>query len=541
MSNVEPIPGLDGERRQDVAAGLWRAWRDDGRGAAVLTGFSGLGKTEQVVRPLVARAISEGIPAVHIDVPFHPTSLDQELTALLVGELRDDGKDELAEATGSQPSFSAALKHLLRNDALVVLDEFQRVLEPSSAKPLEPLATALRKLAQRAPDKGCFWLVSNRFVDPGWTEPFYTAELEPPTCLEDLQRIVLQAISMGSAEERFPADRRMEVVWRLGANPRALRLLGHLLRHYALGELISPGDVPEAPVEPRLAKEIERELLAKANAGLSNQASVLLRDLSILRDPARRELVEALGSHVGDVWALSSELRDRYLMEYVPNKGFQAHPLVREVEVPRLRSDGEAWRAAHQRAGTWYALPLRGADRSHADDAELALSLAGARYHLVEAQAYNELQEAMRGIRDYIERQYRWAAPHPSGAAERDAQISLLDTYLQEPGSASVEFHFAVLLKQRAAPSDLSKALPHAQRATEGQDFSDPWILWIQLVRDVEGLEAGITAARVAAEHVAPAKNLFAIYQYLGAYFSISGRPVEAVDAFLEGAERAEE
>ena len=51
MNKLEPIPGLDGEKRQHVAAGLWRAWREDGQGAAVLTGFSGLGKTQQVVRP----------------------------------------------------------------------------------------------------------------------------------------------------------------------------------------------------------------------------------------------------------------------------------------------------------------------------------------------------------------------------------------------------------------------------------------------------------------------------------------------------------
>ena len=119
-------------------------------------------------------------------------------------------------------------------------------------------------------------------------------------------------------------------------------------------------------------------------------------------------------------------------------------------------------------------------------------------------------------------------------------EISLLDLYLEEPGSTSVEFQFAKLLKQRAAPGDLVKALPHAQRATDGQDFSIPWILWIRLVREVEGLEAAITAARVAADHVAPSRNLYGVYQYLGAYLCQSGRPVEAVDALLEGAERAD-
>jgi hypothetical protein len=232
MNNVEPIPGLDGEKRQHVAAGLWRAWREDGRGAAVLTGFSGLGKTQQVVRPLVARATSEGIPAVHIDVQLHPTSLDQELTALLMRELRDDGREELAKATGNQPTF---LQRSGTFSAMVRLSCWTSSSGCWSRRVRSRcLASALRKIAQRAPDEGGFWLVSNRFVDPGWTEPFYPAELEPPTCL-DLQRIVLQGISMASAEERFPADRRMEVVWRLGANPLALRLLGHLLRLHALG------------------------------------------------------------------------------------------------------------------------------------------------------------------------------------------------------------------------------------------------------------------------------------------------------------------
>jgi hypothetical protein len=73
-------------------------------------------------------------------------------------------------------------------------------------------------------------------------------------------------------------------------------------------------------------------------------------------------------------------------------------------------------------------------------------------------------------------------------------------------------------IKQRAAPGDLLKALSHAQRATVGQDFSQPWILWIQPVREVEGFEAGIAAARVAAGNVAPTKSLYAVYQYLGAY-----------------------
>lgn len=164
MPELEKIAGLDGDRRQEVAAGLWRAWREEGQGAAVLTGFSGLGKTEQVVRPLVARAVRAGVAAIVIDVPISPMDLDKQLTALLVDELHLNGATALAKAAGKQPSFSIVLRELLRQGTLVVLDEFQRLLD-WSGRPPEPLATNLQRIASRNSDTGCLWLVSNRAVD----------------------------------------------------------------------------------------------------------------------------------------------------------------------------------------------------------------------------------------------------------------------------------------------------------------------------------------------------------------------------------------
>ena len=289
--------------------------------------------------------------------------LDKQLTALLVEELHLNGATALAETAGSQPSFSVALRELIRQGALVVLDEFQRLLN-SSGRPLEPLATNLQRIAKRPSDPGCLWLVSSREIDPIWTEPFHTALLEfPLSDLEDLQRIVLTNIAIGDAEQRFPADRRMEVVQRLGANPRALRLLGNLLRLYPLEELLGPaGDVPDAPIDPQFTEQIERNLLTKAEEGLSNAAGALLRELTVLREPAQWELVEAIGGHLGDARVLSRELRDRYLLE-IGNR-YRLHPLVREVDGPRLRRDETAWRAAHRRAGAWYARLLYAADRT---------------------------------------------------------------------------------------------------------------------------------------------------------------------------------
>lgn len=540
MSLSDLISSIDGSRRQQVAADLWAAWQEDGREAAILTGFSGLGKTEQLVRPLVNHAAQEGRTAVLVEIPLYPTALEDEVVAELVNGLRESGADALAQQVGDEPSLSAAISRLLRGGALVVLDEFQRLLDPTG-QPFQPLGDKLQRLARRAPDGGCLWLITNRQIDPLWTEPFYEALLEPPAELRDQERIVLDAISTADADERFPDDRRLEVVWRLGANPRVLRLLGTLLRMYPLEELLgSPGDVPDAPADPRLTEGMERALLAKAEEGLSDPAKQLLRDISVVRGPASWELVEAVAAPLGDVRVHTRALRERYLLEIRANR-YHLHPVVREVEGPRLRRDGAPWRDAHRRAGMWYSRPLYTVDRYPLGDTDLAFRLAGARYHLVEAQATDVLHEAMRGVRSYIERKYGWTTRKPTSDEERDAQISLLGLYLDEPGgAAATTYHYAKLLKQRGAPGDLEAALPHAKRATKGQDLHDPWVLWIKLVREVEGLEAAVGAAQKAKNHVDPAKGLFGVYQLLGALLGESGRTEEAVDVLLEGAARSE-
>jgi hypothetical protein len=529
----EKIAGLDGDRRQELAAGLWRAWWEEGRSAAVLTGFSGLGKTEKVVRPLVARAIRAGRTAIVIDVPVSPMDLDKQLTALLVDELNLSGATALADEVAKQPSFSVALRQLLRQDVLVVLDEFQRLLGISS-RPSEPLATNLQRISARPLDRGCLWLVSSRAVDSTWTEPFHVAVLEAPSDLNDLQHIVLTSVGTADAEERFPRNRRLEVVRRLGANPRALRLLGNLLQYYPLEELLGPpGDVPQAPADPQFAERIERSLLAKAEEGLSNAARVLLRELTVLREPAQWELVEAISGHLGDVRTISRELRERYLLDVSFNR-YRLHPLVREVDAPRLRRDEVAWQAAHKSAGNWYARLLHAAERTSVDDAKLAIHLAGARYHLIEAQSPGELREAMLGVKNYVERSYGWTARNPTNSAERDAQISLLGLYLSELGPASVEYHFAKLLKARGTPSDLLNALPHARQATIGQDHAQPWVQLMQIVREVEGLESAAVVGRTATECVVP-KDIFGVYQLLAACLGHVGKVEEAVEVLMKG------
>ena len=180
--------------------------------------------------------------------------------------------------------------------------------------------------------------------------------------------------------------------------------------------------------------------------------------------------MEAVGGHLGDIQPLLRELRERYLLDVTPNNNrldhYRLHPLVREVEGPRLRRDREVWQAAHRSAGTWYAGQLSEANGSKIRNARLALHLARARHHLLEAQEPQELQKAMRRVHSYIEGNYGFSAGEPKNDVDRDAEISLLRVYLADRGAPGVEYHFASLLSKRAGPGDLTKALPHAQWAT---------------------------------------------------------------------------
>jgi hypothetical protein len=79
-------------------------------------------------------------------------------------------------------------------------------------------------------------------------------------------------------------------------------------------------------------------------------------------------------------------------------------------------------------------------------------------------------------------------------------------------------------------------ALPQAERATIDQDYSHPWVMRIQLIYMLHGPKQAAALARQAVAVVAPNKNLYSIYQLLGAALNHTGRDRDAIDACLEGA-----
>lgn len=537
MAEVGAQIGLTGEGRQQLAAQLWATSQPGGRAAALITGASGVGKSDRLVRPLLERARAQKRIALHIDVPYSPLSIDAELCALVISELRESGMNDLALECERLTGFAAVARQVLKKGALVVVDEFQRLLEPGSALPIAEWRAALGKLATRPADGGCLWLASNREVAPEWAEAFHLVVLPPPSQDSDQIGIVLEALGLEDADARFPVERRAETVRRLGGNPRALRLLGMLLRTHALDDMLGPAQAtPEAPPDPALLSRLEQQMVARAAEGLTARASELLELLTVLPDPGPWSLMEAVAAMPREeIIRDAAELQSRYLLD-ARGSSYAVHPVAREVIGPQLRTHIN-WNQASLRAGQWHAEALRIAMSRSPRDADLALRLSGVRYHFLNAAAHDELKTALEPVRGYIASRFGWSSAKPTTNAERDGAIALLGAFLESPGDPGVEFTYAKLLWARDLPGDAERALPHAQRSTVGQDFSSPWVLWIKLVREVNGLEAAVTAAHQAVSAVRPDKDLKAVYQFLGACLEHMGRTEEAVELLLKGAE----
>lgn len=536
-----PVSGLDGERRRAVVVEFWRKWRKVRRGSGLLFGISGVGKSEGVVRPLRDWANSRGIATVWVDVPDNTMSVNTRLLQAIDEELSNGG-----QPTVRADNLVATLRELLRAGALVVLDEFQRMLEPDG-HPSPPIARLLEQLARRPADNGYLLLVSNRHVDWSWAEPFDVMELPPPHDDADAVGIVLQQLAPEDAATRFPESRRLEVAHRLGHNPRVLRLLGLLLKSRVLAELLPPAETDfTEPVDPQLINDIERMLLAKAAEGLPDETNSFLQDMSVLRDWSNWELTEAMGRAGTDVRTMVRLSRDRYLLQVrgaadsseVDLGGrYQVHPLLREVNVARREAAAElARREAHVRAGKWYARKLKAAGRTAIHDHTLALGLDGARYHFTAAGANAELLKAIEPVQQYINNRYGSSAQPATTAAERDARITLLETFNSQWGTPGTYYHLAVCLRDRGTPSDLERATRFAEMATKNADNHTPWVLWIRLVRATsDSPDAAVAAARKAAKNVAASKSLYIIYQLLASFLNEMGLPEEAVTVLREG------
>ena len=528
---------LNGDYRQKIALETWNIWRESKKSAVIITGISGCGKSDRLARPLVRHAQSLKLIAVHVSVPDNALSAEAELCSLVINELKDLGENELAVDCENENGFLAIARKILKLGALLVVDEFQRLIEPKTKYPFPIWQTLFQKLATRAADKGCLWLISNREISPEWTEPFHMVTLPAPSVIDDQIRIVLEFLPQENAESKFPISRRVECVNRLGGNPRALRLLGNLLRLNALDDLLGPAQpTPEAPPAPGLVIALEQHMLHRATTGIEDKTFQFLERLTVLPQPSPLRLIKEISQKTNKKSeAYIRELQSCYLLE-TTGSFYNVHPVAREVLGPRLRERQNDWKQANLCAGTWHAVELIAAKERSERDANLALHLSGAHYHFINADARQKLRQILGHLETYINKTFGWNARIPATSSELDSAIDLLEIYLDKPSDAGVAFNYAKLLLLRNRPGDTKRALPYAERAKQGADAAMPWLLWAKIVHEVNGVKAAVTAVKSGINKVSPSKNIFSLYQFLGTCLAKDGNAEIAVEELRKGA-----
>lgn len=530
------MSALNGAKRQKVAAAIWAAWRDQHRRVAVLTGFTGVGKTE-LANALRTEAIQDGGASLRVTLPLGGVAdLDAFVRDQLAEEAANAGLGEIAQQLSSAASLHSALKTALGARNLVVIDDFQEVFDEGHEPPRQVLQ-AVEKFTKEGGPGGLLLLVTNRSVAVAWPDGCHLARLEAPAgddAVAVLRGAVLSAEYQPSAEDAEAAARR------LGGNPRALGLLGAQLDRYTMEELLGdePDIAPGGPADDTFLRALEERLVGKALAGLADEKLRLLDKLAVLRLPASDSLASVLAGGSMKWVENSRPLRNRYLV-LLRGKTYQVHPAAREILVRQLHKRTADFKSLHVLAADWYAGPIRKLGKVQSNHLSgLGHCLDEARFHYGVAEAADALGDLLSNLRGYVEKRFHTATPFPVSKGELDARIELLEAVLNEPGAPGTEQHLAQLLEMRRSEGDLARAVIHAKRGTTDQSHAQPWVQWAKLEAEVNGKAAGAEAAQAGVAAVSPGKNLYHVYAVLGACLDHIGKTAEAVEAMWTGYQR---
>jgi hypothetical protein len=161
----------------------------------------------------------------------------------LIEALASAGQPVLAEDVGGHANLAEGLRAALEGGALVILDDIHHLIDAQTGERPDWFERLVNGLTQRAAGDGWLLLMANRNVDAEWLERCEYRILEAPVDDSAAAGAILDAALPDPSTSNRIGDRREEVIRRLGANPRALTLLGHLLGSHTVDELLGP---PEA-------------------------------------------------------------------------------------------------------------------------------------------------------------------------------------------------------------------------------------------------------------------------------------------------------
>ena len=511
-------------------------WLTAGKPVCFLEGFPGIGKTT-IARELEVQ-LKQPYQVVRVDMSESETDPVGDLLLEVATSLHEVGRNEIANAIdGGRDKAVLALVSLLRTSPVVIIvDEFQRTFQKDEGRPVHDVEALLVRIAQRANSRGRVLLLTNRRVGrERWSEPYEIRTL-PGLTVEEAERLLESRLANDGRSDEVPVERRRDVVNWLGRNPRAIGVLVEALAGDSLDFLIrlnpESWEARDREVSAELLRRLERNLLEKNLERLAADVAALLYQLAVYRRAFKREAMQLMAAGAQDFEAMKSELVSRFFIEQ--HRGwFSLHEIVREIALERLKQNLTAFRQAHARAGEYFARPFKARQMV---GGELGSQFVEARYHLVQAQREQELNDIANRFGNYLKGTYSEVASIPRQQNELDERIAVLSALLVTPGPKSLEHYLARLLKHRGSPIDLKRALEHSRVATDQRNAWDQsWLLRINLEESVNGLAKAINVAREGIRNLPPEKGLYSLFQSCSALLVKAGRVEEAISLLKDG------
>jgi glycosyltransferase involved in cell wall biosynthesis/tetratricopeptide (TPR) repeat protein len=485
-----------------LAAWLGQQWIADGPPVCLVEGFSGLGKSH------LARQVRDGYPhlTTYVEIADAHTSFGDFLLKTQ-GTLKSQA--DISIPLGADTSI--AIEQALRDNLLVVVDDFQNCLAPGTHGLTEQFATFFRQVRSRR--AGRLLLLTSQSVDEDQCQDLGIVQHTlVPLSPEDGGALLQRLLAARDRQDEVPTNRVAELAQWLGSNPRAMQALVAALRFTRLAELVGiepdGANIGYRQVDELLVANLEKKFVRRSMNRLAPAELQLLERLSVHRKSFRQEAITLAHNGIdSDVRRAIQELVNLFFLEHHRGQ-YTLNPTARELALRSVLRNHQATRTAHRHAADFY---FRHFKAKQTKPIALADKFMEARHHLHLSGRSADLRELAQTFALYLQRSAmsQSVADDPE---ELDEQILLLDAALEQGSPSSLlNLRLARMLLQRGRDGDPGRALMQTTVATTIPPVSEEaWRLHLVLVHQTEGLDA-VASVFERARATLPAASLWPI------------------------------
>lgn len=478
---------------RDLTLAWLAKWPTSGAPVSVLEGFSGVGKSF-AVRGVLGSAEAT---SVFVSVPLGGSGGD-DLLLELATELQAVGIPDMADSPDMNLRFG--LEAAMRRKVLVVIDDFQYLLDPSSHLPPAGWLDLMRRIGDRPSNPGKLLLVTNESLpEGGWRDNVDVRRLIASVA-DDGVSILSSLLTASARSDAIALAQRPDVVRWLGGNPRAMQVLVGCLADDPLEDLIElerhAWEMKDDIISATLVRELETRFLDRTLHRLESSSLILVQYLACYRRPFSKDALERAAKATGAPEEAKKALTSRFLLE-VHRNWYNLNPIARELALSQLRKSGEKTKA-HSTAADHYT---RHFTAKHVPGPlQHSKELVEARHHLLASSRGAEFAPIAARFRGILLTAYGRTITIPDRPEDVEELILLLAALLSEEdrGYAELRQFLARLLLARGRPGDDIVALGQTRLATRESPNPAVWTLHMALLARIEGVRPMRAAATQA-------------------------------------------